>query len=553
MKKNPEKSLQEIAAWLCEESEAPSFKKAITDLLFELCELRSIPSENITETAREEDAVYERLIKSIKKDGLPGRIEKVAINETIAKDPRYTRPYYTTDKKPYKNRNNLIHIYEPENNSGMGHSLALNAHIDTVAPFFKPFIIDGVLYGRGACDDKGCCVAIFGASMLLKKLKDEFGISPRGRLVSMFVTEEESGGNGSLSLAADSNLSKLYDSIVVAESTQGQIHTANRGAVWYKVEIGEERPDTTAFALKIVRTLEKTGRALRAESDHPLFPDKPVQTCQGVLGAYGEHPSRICGQIDFSVSGEELLIPGITELVERGLGKYIAEYGDRTKQLDSRTNKPKLEQHYRLMQTQGELCLSVYGNTGHMGSSLEYDNAITKAAYIVPELLASSLKLNIELAKKADASFALEGGQGFLPCHSIEQVKSKMNAALSALYKEEHEKNGYRYSAPLLTFDKLHNDAFERATDSEEALKAVEAARLVGIDVTLPLIGFPVSCDARLFAGSELEKQVLTIGPGSIKFAHADNEQIDIAELAQSCAFYAIYALSYTSGQFWQN
>jgi acetylornithine deacetylase/succinyl-diaminopimelate desuccinylase-like protein len=546
MTRDAETSRLEIAAWLGRESEAPEFKSRLADLLSELCSLRSIPGENVAEAAREEAAVFDRLMQAIRSEALPGRIEKLAIDEGISKDRRYTKPYYTSDERPYLNRSNLIHIYEPEAGDISGSALALNAHIDTVAPYFEPYLKEQELFGRGACDDKGCCVAILGASILLERLRKSLGVTPRNRIVSMYVIDEESGGNGSLALAADARLSTLYDTIVVAESTQGQIHVSNRGAVWYKVELGTETPGATAFALKVVRAFEREGRLLRSESDHPQFPSRPVQTCHGVLGAYGEHPSRICGCVEFSIAGDTRDFAGIRERAERGLAGFIAEYGDRTKAIDPFTKLPKIAKHYELSRQGGRFLLKVYGNAGHMGSSLENDNAITKAAFIVPEIQGPGVEPQVSLARTGNGPFVLEGGQGFLPSHSIEQVQSRMGKALADLYEDEVGLHGYEGPAPILSFDKLHNEAFARDPGSIAAMKAVEAARLTGIRIELPLSGFPVSCDARLFASFHEDKQVLTVGPGSIRFAHADNEHIGLAELAQGCAFFALYALSLT-------
>jgi acetylornithine deacetylase/succinyl-diaminopimelate desuccinylase-like protein len=181
-----------------------------------------------------------------------------------------------------------------------------------------------------------------------------------------------------------------------------------------------------------------------------------------------------------------------------------------------------------------------------MGSSQENDNAIAKAAYIIPEVQHCDMEPLIGLGQKGSRSLILEGGQGFLPDHGMDQVKSIMERALSTTYKEETLKNGYRGPFPELSFDKLHNESFSRDTDSIEAITAVEAAQMSGIAVTLPLTGFPVSCDARLFANIHPGKQVLTVGPGSIRYAHADDENINIAELVRSSAFYALYILSLT-------
>ena len=546
MKQKSKGGFEDLASWLKRESEIPGFQSELADLLFELCGLRSIPGESVAEAAREEEAVFATLIKTIQGKALPGRIEKPLIDEEISKDWRYTKPYYTKDGAPYRGRSNLLHIYEPSDGEVAGPSLALNAHIDTVAPFFKPYMQEGELFGRGACDDKGCCVAILGASMLLEKLRKSSGIAPRGRIVSMYAIDEESGGNGSLALASDAGISALYDTIIVAESTQGQIHASNRGAVWYKVELGPETAEATAFALKIVRTFEKVGRSLRNESEHPQFPSKPVQTCHGILGRYGEHPSRICGYIEFSIRGEKLDLEAVARSAEAGLSNYISEYSDRTKIIDPVTKRPKIEKHYDLLREGDKILLKVYGNTGHMGSSLENDNAITKASFIVPEIQRAGVDSRIRLAQAESGLFILEGGQGFLPSHSIEQIKSRMGEALALLYEEEKSTEGYQGPSPILSFDKLHNEAFARDPDSEEAMKAIKAAQAVGINVDLPLKGFPVSCDARLFASLHKDKQVFTAGPGFIRFAHADNEHINIAELARSSAFYALYALSLT-------
>jgi hypothetical protein len=271
-----------------------------------------------------------------------------------------------------------------------------------------------------------------------------------------------------------------------------------------------------------------------------------VQTCHGILGKYGEHPSRICGHIEFSISGERLTLASVADSAEKGLAEYIAEYTDRTKSIDPLTGKPRLGKHYDLQGRGDDILLTVYGNTGHMGSSLENDNAITKASFIVPEIQKADAGRRVRLAQTGEGLFILEGGQGFLPSHSIEQIKSRMQGVLSALYENEKSVAGYPGPLPRLSFDKLHNEAFARDPDSAEARKAIKAARGVGIKVDVPLLGFPVSCDARLFASFHPDKQVFTAGPGFIRFAHADNEHIDMAELARSSAFYALYALSLT-------
>lgn len=539
---------QALLAWAMD----PGFAQSLSEILFGLCAIPTVPLSDIERLAAREGEVLKKIADVLSQSGLPGMIERRAIDDGISSDSRYTPVYYTDDPHPYRGRANLIHCFDPSsvgNPPAEGSSVAFNAHIDTVEPHIPPEVRNGAMYGRGSSDDKGCCVALIGASILLERLRRRYGLVPRGRVLSMFVIDEETGGNGSLSLAMDARVSKLYDSIVVAESTEGQICPANRGAVWYRLELGPENQETTLRALAVVRAFEKAGGELRREREHPLFPAKPVQTCHGILGAYGSHPSGICGEVAFEISLPEKALgeghngeaaPSRAEVelaLNRGVAEYIADYADRTKILDPNTGAPKLERHYTLKDTPRSFYLAVFGTTGHMGSSFENDNAITKAAYLIPTLKSAFPDLTIRLAERSKGPFVLEGGQGFMPCHDIEEVKAKMSAALASV-------GGLPASA--LSFDKLHNDAFARDPESREARSAIEAATLSGIPVRLPLTGFQASCDARLFAYHRPEVSVITAGPGSLRFAHSSQEHLDLRELARSAAFYALHALLVT-------
>src|SRR5690606_27759557 len=111
--------------------------------------------------------------------------------------------------------------------------------------------------------------------------------------------------NGSLSCALDRELASRYDTILVMECTDNVIHPANRGAVWYQCLL-KARSGLNLFELFafVNEEMEKEGRAIRAESRHDLFPQRPVQTCHGCIGSYGEHPSRICGEVSFRIGFE---------------------------------------------------------------------------------------------------------------------------------------------------------------------------------------------------------------------------------------------------------
>ena len=90
-------------------------------------------------------------------------------------------------------RNNVVGIYGNIDSP----SLILYGHMDTVPAYEgwtkQPFggeIVDGKIYGRGACDDKACVTAEIYATKTLIDL----GIKLKGKLTLISVIDEETGG-----------------------------------------------------------------------------------------------------------------------------------------------------------------------------------------------------------------------------------------------------------------------------------------------------------------------------------------------------------------------
>src|SRR5262249_57893013 len=120
------------------------------------------------------------------------------------------------------------------------------------------------------------------------------------------------------------------------------------------------------------------------------------------------------------------------DVLDAGLLGYIGLYGDKTKVTDSSTGKPLVARHYALKRFSKKVQVDVFGATGHMGAIRERDGAITKTAHLVRSLVFSREKLEKLSGKMrlalADAkphnlkctALVLEGGQGFVPTHSIE-------------------------------------------------------------------------------------------------------------------------------------
>ncbi len=115
--------------------------------------------------------------------------------------------------------------------NGDGPCFALNSHMDTVPAgggwTSDPFRLterDGKLFGRGACDAKGPIAAMVEAGRLLAARRDLW----RGRLVLMFVADEEIDGGGSRALAKEQ---PKPDLIVIGEPTNNAVFAAHKGCL----------------------------------------------------------------------------------------------------------------------------------------------------------------------------------------------------------------------------------------------------------------------------------------------------------------------------------
>ena len=516
--------------------------------------------------------ILERELAALKHAG--ARMERRPITPAIQTHPNYSLLHFTkTKSRPqglapeevYAERSNLVYIIPGSEARQGGNSVAVNAHIDVVAPYFPPRVRGGIVYGRGACDDKGPVVGLIAALKVLAPAMAKTGLVWNRNVVGMFVVEEETGGNGSLSLAVDRELKRLYDSVLVSECTGLKIHPANRGAVWYRAELhpppGVSSMEMFAF---INEEMEKEGIAIRAESAHTLFPQRPVQTCHGIIGPFGAHPSRICAEVKLSILFEQHPNEAAENLVRDclsvGLAAYIGLYGDKTTVIDPSTGRPMVARHYHLLRKGNAFELDVYGAAGHMGSIRERDGAITKTAHLVRSLLfskarletiAGSLRLELRNQSNTDTQnkLVLEGGQGFVPTHSIEEIMERMRGGV-----QRGAENYLRFigrsesgaEVTTVTYEKLHNVAFDGDPGSPAMLHATEAARACGLWKNESILGWTVSCDARLFATEYPGMPVLTFGPGQLVHAHSDHEQIAIEEIRAASEFVAIFLLLQT-------
>lgn len=564
----------------------PAFMEYVRKLLVDLCRIDTTPKSEPEAMRVAEESCFQILERELSSLNFAGaKVERRPINPQIQHHPGFSLLHFTkTSQRPeglsaertYAGRANLLYFLPGCESRREGRSVALNAHLDVVAPYFGPRSKGGTVFGRGACDDKGPVVSVVAALKILSEVMQTREATWNKNVLGMFVIEEETGGNGSLSLATDRELKKSYETVLVCECTGLKFYPANRGAVWYRARL--QAPEGVAplelFAF-VNEELEKEGRAIRAESRHSLFPQRPVQTCHGIIGPFGEHPSRICGEVKFFIQTEHRpnarLAELVTDCLESGLDAYIGLYGDKTKVPDPATGQPVVASHYEVRRTATGFEVTVHGAAGHMGAIRERDGAITKMAHLVRSLVFSKARLEaaangpvrLELGapSRTEASetsgpqstgtpgLVLEGGQGFVPTHSMREVMERLRQAAERGAENCPRRfgcSGRGSEVVSIAYEKLHNDAFDGDPNSKSVKNAIAAARACGIWREEPVLGWTVSCDARLFASEYPGLEVLTFGPGQLTHAHSDHEQIALEEIRQAVEFLAIFLLVQT-------
>ena len=187
-----------------------------------LCDFMAFPSTS----GREHEAMV-WLDAAFRMGGV--RVERVPMTDALRSDPDYSSPIPDI---AYDGRFNLR---VKRNGSGGGRTLLFNAHTDVVPPSegmddpWSGRAEDGVVYGRGACDDKGPLASLY----LALRAAEVLGLHLRGDVVAHLVCEEENGGNGSLAMA---RAGERAGGCVVLEPTDHKVFTSIRGAVWFRIE-----------------------------------------------------------------------------------------------------------------------------------------------------------------------------------------------------------------------------------------------------------------------------------------------------------------------------
>lgn len=232
-------------------------------------------------------------------------------------------------QKALPGRFNLIARLRPSNK--ISQTILLAPHLDTVPAAseeqYWPQKRGDRLFGRGACDTKGCIAAMLSAVCALAKSKQR----PRTtEIIFAGLVDEENAQAGSRALAA----SKLKAGLaIVGEPTSLQVVTAHKGNIWLQLktrgksahgslpELGDNAVHSMA---RIVDALETRYAALlRKRHRHPLLGHATVNV--GTICG-GTQPNIVPDSC--AITLDRRTLPGETE---QGVIREIAAFLAREK------------------------------------------------------------------------------------------------------------------------------------------------------------------------------------------------------------------------------
>jgi acetylornithine deacetylase len=246
-------------------------------------------------------------IDSINPDLVPGGAGEAAIARFVARWLEQAGLAVEIDE-PVPGRPSVVAIAR---GTGGGHSLMLNAHMDTVGIAgmehpHDPVVQGSRLYGRGAFDMKGGLAAIMFAAAAAKNQQ------LRGDVILTAVSDEEYASIGTASIVKRWHA----DAAIVTEPTGLEICIAHKGFIWLEIETRGiaahgSLPDLGVDAIvkmgKVLVGLEELDRSLRSAPSHRL------------LGSGSLHASLISGGQELSsyperciLSVERRTVPGET-------------------------------------------------------------------------------------------------------------------------------------------------------------------------------------------------------------------------------------------------
>lgn len=193
----------------------------------------------------------------------------------------------------------------------------MTSHMDTVPPHTDMHIEGDIIYGRGACDDKGPLAAQI---MAFEELRAE-GVLKDGDCSLLFVVGEEKGGPG---MIAVNDMDLSWEAIIFGEPTEGKLAVGHKGHYVFElfvqgVACHSGYPESGKSATSTLVSLLAELKALEYPVSELLGPT--TFNCGKVQGgiAYNVLAADAYALCGVRVAAD---LPGIGQMVERVVAKY---------------------------------------------------------------------------------------------------------------------------------------------------------------------------------------------------------------------------------------
>jgi succinyl-diaminopimelate desuccinylase len=228
----------------------------------------------------------------------------------------------------FPDRSNLLVRLAPS--GAVQQRVLLAPHLDTVGGaeldrLLEPRLHDGRVYGRGACDTKGCVAAMLLALAELARGKSR---PAHTEIIFAGLIDEEHGQTGSRALAASEFKADLA---IVGEPTRLKVVTAHKGNLWLRLETRGKaahgaRPELGQNAIhtmaRVVSLLETTYASRLRRRRHRLLGHGTVNV--GTI-AGGLQPNIVPAACAITIDRRTL--PGETEAsVRQELRKLLRQH-----------------------------------------------------------------------------------------------------------------------------------------------------------------------------------------------------------------------------------
>ena len=559
--------------WVRQTALDSAYADYLKNLLLRLTAVDTSARSSVSAMAAHESEIVDLIEREVTAADPRAVVRRVPVNPAIANDAHYVTPWYasTVDgnasavEQIYAGRCNLVVEVPGGTNQAGGagaSSVVLAANVDTVSTAEDARVDGQRVFGCGVCN-KAQVAMLIAQIRALRELEEKTGQSSFAR-VYCFTIDGSVGGNGALSVVNDPRWAGA--NVIVHEPTQLRPTSAHVGNVYYRCELSSAGlPDVSSLEMFpfAVLAMEKEGRRFREESSSSaMFTPTHVQTYHGMVGHFGSAPNAVCDRVAFEISTKAKANPErigmkMTEFLDEAMLGYTNVYGDKTRQVDPITGKPKVAKHFDVKVTPGPeyhlVHLQIFGKAGHVGALSECDSAVTKAAWILAAMLQMSQRFPGVQAfgrlldenagadgvnadpRRVPTTMVLQGGQAFSPVHRLEDIKARMTAAVAKGVQKycAFKQIAYRDAMVQMRFDRQTDEAYAASAEIApmQAFKAAFTA--LGEKWSAP-VAWESSCDARIYHAKG--HPTAMFGAGRLSVVGSPDECVDLTELQKALA-----------------